>query len=102
MGMYADDVAIFLNPIKEELHVVSQILDVFGLASGLVINRGKCATYPIRCDDLDLSEVMESFHCPIKYFPCYYLGLPLHFRALTRVDVQPVIDKMATRSTSSF
>jgi hypothetical protein len=100
MSMYADDAAIFLNPIKEDLQVVSEILDIFGKASGLVINRGKCAAYPVRCDELDFSEVMEGFNCPIKAFPCCYLGLPLHYRALTRVDVPPVFDKLASRLAS--
>jgi hypothetical protein len=63
----------FINPIKEDLQVVSQILDTFGQASGLIINRGKCAAYPIRCDDLDFAEIMEDFNCPIKDFPCCYL-----------------------------
>jgi hypothetical protein len=72
--------------------VVSQILDIFGQASGLV--RGKRAAYPIRCDDLDVIELMEGFNCPIKSFPCCYLGLPLHYRALHRVKIRPIFDKM--------
>ena len=37
---------------------------------------------------------MEAFSCPIKSFPCKYLGLPLHIRAIGRVDIQPLIDKV--------
>lgn len=33
----------------------------------------------------------------IQAFPCTYLGLPLHIRALRRIDVQPLIDKVAAR-----
>ena len=40
---------------------------------------------------------MEPFRCPIKEFPCTYLGLPLHTRCLRRVDIQPLIDKVAAR-----
>lgn len=41
---------------------------------------------------------MEWFPCPVKDFPCSYLGLPLHTRQLRRrVDTQPLIDKMASR-----
>ena len=40
---------------------------------------------------------MEGFQCSIKEFPCSYLGLPLHTRQLRRVDIQPVIDKVANR-----
>lgn len=38
---------------------------------------------------------MEGFSCPIKAFPCNYLGLPLHFRSLHIVEVQLIIDKLA-------
>jgi len=40
---------------------------------------------------------MMGFQCPIKDFPCNYLGLPLHTRQLRRLDIQPVIDKVANR-----
>lgn len=30
-------------------------------------------------------------------FPCTYLGLPLHYRALRRVEIQPLVDKMGRR-----
>jgi hypothetical protein len=40
---------------------------------------------------------MEDFRCPIKSFPCTYLGLSLHTRQIRRVDVQPLIDKVAAR-----
>jgi hypothetical protein len=33
VSLYADDASIFLNPVKEEVHV-SQILDIFGNVLG--------------------------------------------------------------------
>ena len=75
-SLYADDAAIFLNPIKEEVCVVAYILENFGKASGLITNHAKCAAYPIRCDWFDLNDILEGFTCPIKSFPCNYLGLP--------------------------
>ncbi|CAO2206826.1 unnamed protein product [Urochloa humidicola] len=96
-SLYADDAAIFLNPVKEEINSVASILDIFGKASGLITNRSKCAVFPIRCDEVNVNEIMEGFSCPIKQFPCTYLGLPLHFRQLHRVEIQPIIDKMANR-----
>lgn len=33
----------------------------------------------------------------MQSFPCTYLGLPLHLRQLRRVDIQPLIDKVASR-----
>jgi mannosylglycoprotein endo-beta-mannosidase len=96
-SLYADDVAVFLKPIKEDVQVVAYILDVFGHASGLITNRAKCVVYPIQCDGIDVAGVMEDFQCPIQAFPCKYLGLPLHYKHLWRVDVQPLIDKIGNR-----
>lgn len=89
-SLYADDAAIFLNPIKEEVTVVAEILDIFGQVPGLVTNRSKCAAYPIRCADVDLNVIMEDFNCPVKSFPCTYLGLLLHHRKLNRVSKWPI------------
>lgn len=88
---------LFVNPVQEEMHMVAEILDLFGMVSGLVINRGKCAAYPIRCDEVDMAQVMDGFQCPVKEFPCIYLGVPLHYRQLHRVEIQPIIDKVAAR-----
>ena len=95
--MYADDAAIFLRPIKEEVAKVQEILTAFGQVSGLLTNTTKSAVYPICCENIDVDETMENFRCPVKSFPCTYLGLPLHTRQLRRVDVQPLIDKVAAR-----
>ena len=51
--MYADDAAIFLNPVMEEVRELASLLSTFGLASGLVVNINKSACFPIRCEDLD-------------------------------------------------
>ena len=41
VSMYADDAAIFLNPISDEVQVVHNILAAFGSASGLITNNAK-------------------------------------------------------------
>jgi hypothetical protein len=82
MSLYADDAAIFLNPVKEEVQVVADILDLFGSASGLVTNRNKSAVFPIHCEGLDLIDVMAGFQCHVQSFPCKYLGMPLHITQL--------------------
>jgi hypothetical protein len=96
-SMYADDPAVFVNPVKDEIRVVAEILSIFGNTSGLITNMDKCAVYPIRCDDLNIEEIMEDFQCPIQNFSCKYLGLPLHYRQLHRVKMQPLIDKISNR-----
>lgn len=97
ISLYADDAAIFVNPVKEEIQVVADILQLFGVVSGLVTNRNKCDVFPIRCDGISMEEVMEGFQCQVSEFRCTYLGLPLHFRQLHRVEIQPIIDKVANR-----
>jgi hypothetical protein len=97
MSMFADDVGLFLNPIQGQVKVVSELLSEFAEASGLNTNTAKSAVYPIQCDGLDVDQIMTDFTCPVRQFPCTYLGLPLHTRALRRVDFQPLIDKIGGR-----
>lgn len=35
VSLYADDTAVFVNPIKEDILTVAAVLDLFGKASGL-------------------------------------------------------------------
>ena len=97
VSLYADDAAVFANPIKEDINLIKEVFEVFGEASGLKINLAKSAVYPIRCDGIDLQEVLADFRCNVLSFPCKYLGLPLSVRCLRRVDVQPFIDKVASK-----
>lgn len=78
ISMYADDAAVFVNPAKEEVQTIAEILEIFGKVSGLVTNRGKCAVFPIRCENANVTEIMANFPCQVKDFPCTYKGLPLH------------------------
>jgi ethanolamine ammonia-lyase large subunit len=59
--MYADDAAIFINPIKDDLDSVTTILWEFGMVSSLHINLQKNSVHPIRCQDIDLDLVLASF-----------------------------------------
>lgn len=43
VSCYADDAAIFVRLIKEEVVVVAQTLHLFGQVSGLLTNRAKCS-----------------------------------------------------------
>jgi hypothetical protein len=35
VSLHADDAAVFLKPVREEVYVVAQVLELFGKASGL-------------------------------------------------------------------
>jgi hypothetical protein len=95
ISLYADDAGIFVNPREEDLSAISSILDYFGKASGLVTNMLKTEIFPVRCDDTDLVAILADFPAKIASFPGKYLGLPLHIRRLRKVDLQPLIDKIA-------
>jgi hypothetical protein len=45
VSMYADDVALFVKPLRHEVAVVKEILHGFGLTSGLIINSEKCVAF---------------------------------------------------------
>lgn len=77
--------------------MIKEVFQAFGNASGLKVNLSKSAIYPIRCEGIDLEEVLQNFPCQIKAFPCKYLGLPLSTRCLRRIEVQPLFDKIAAR-----
>jgi hypothetical protein len=96
-SMYADDAAIFINPLKEDIEAITSILQEFGRVSGLHINLQKSSVHPIRCQDIDLDHVLASFTGTRESFPCRYMGLQLHTRSLQKVHVQPLIERIGQR-----
>ena len=56
-SLYVDDAAIFINPSRDEIVAVKDILHTFGCASGLVTNLEKSFIHPIQCEDIDLVKV---------------------------------------------
>ena len=67
----------------------------FGKVTGLEINFQKSLVVPIRCQDIDLEEVIGDLPVVRSTFPIKYLGLPLSIWCLKRVDFQPLEDKAA-------
>jgi len=81
-SMYADDAAIFLRPIKEEVTALKHLLQLFGEVTGLRTNIHKSSVVPIRCENLDLDDILCDFLAQHTSFPIKYLGLPLAIRRL--------------------
>jgi hypothetical protein len=50
-----------MSPLAEELHAAGQLLSCFGDASGLQTNLSKSAIMPIRCEELNLDEVLPAY-----------------------------------------
>jgi hypothetical protein len=69
-SMYADDAAIFTNPIKDDLDSITMILQEFGNVSGLHINLQKSSVHPIQCQNIILDHVLASFAGTRESFPC--------------------------------
>jgi hypothetical protein len=96
-SLYADDAAIFIALVKRDIQYLSSILANFGEATGLVTNFQKSSVIPIRCNDIDLDEVLLGLPVIRASFPTKYLGLPLSVWELKRIDFQPPEDKMARK-----
>jgi len=64
---------------------------------GLYTNVHKSSIAPIRCEGIDLDDVLADFKAVRATFPMKYLGLPLSIRRLRKVDLQPLVDKAASR-----
>jgi hypothetical protein len=92
--LYADDVVMFLQPHRDELSLVKEILKIFGAASGLVTNIRKSSVTPIQCQDQDMEVVQTTLSCSMVEFPCKYLGLPLSVKKLSKNDFLALIDKI--------
>jgi hypothetical protein len=60
-SMYAYDAAVFINPSKDDTEAIKIILQAFGDSSGLHINLQKSSIHPIRCEEIDLRQVLSSF-----------------------------------------
>lgn len=97
ISLYADDAAIFANPNIDEMRTIARVLRVFGDASGLLVNLEKTEIFPIQCQANDLQECLIHFPAKLGSFPCTYLGLPLHFRKLRKIELQPLIDKVGAK-----
>jgi hypothetical protein len=72
-------------------------LEGFGEVTGLVTKVHKSIAVPIRYANLDLDDIMQSLPIQRANFPIKYLGLPLSHRRIKGIDVQPLVDKAASK-----
>jgi hypothetical protein len=97
LSLYADDAVIFLNPNRQEVSSLLNILTQFGEATGLRLNWTKCSVAPIRCSGINLDHILEPFAGQWVNFPITYLGLPLTLGRLKVVHLQGIVDKARKR-----
>ena len=60
-SLYADDTAIFVAPVHEDIMRLTAILHGFGEVTGLAANLEKTLVAPIGCADINLDAVLDSF-----------------------------------------
>ncbi|WVZ82071.1 LOW QUALITY PROTEIN: hypothetical protein U9M48_029378 [Paspalum notatum var. saurae] len=99
-SLYADDAIIFIKAKKGELESLAALLHLFGEATGLRTNLQKSSIVPIRCEGLNLDEILAGFPASRTSFPIRYLGIPLTMTRLKKVDFQYLIDKARNKLTS--
>jgi hypothetical protein len=75
-SFYADDAALFVNPLKEDISTIQHLLQLFGSASGLCTNIKKCVAYAVACDENEVPTILQEFGGSQGSLPCKYLGLP--------------------------
>jgi hypothetical protein len=92
-SLYADDAAVFVAPIKQDVQNLAVTLHSFGNVTGLCINFAKSSGLPIRCQNIDLNDVLDGIPATRATFPLQYLGLPLLIWCLRRRDFQHLEDK---------
>jgi hypothetical protein len=93
LSLYADDVMIFTNPVKEDVSCIMRMMKAFGDTTGLEINVCKSSVTTIRCSSLNMDEVLADFSGQRASFPIQYLGLPLTLRRTRLVHLQYIQDK---------
>ena len=94
ISMYADDAALFVAPLQDDIRTLANILNSFGEVTGLKTNFQKSTVIPIQCQGIDLGSVINGLAARRASFPIRYLGLSLSTTRLKNVDFQPVVDKM--------
>jgi hypothetical protein len=97
LSLYADDTVLSIRPAREEVDIVVELLQRFDDATGLRVNIMKSSIIPIRCSEINLDEVLQSFTRERASFPTHYLGLPITLGRARMVHLQSVLDRAATK-----
>ncbi|KAK1609205.1 hypothetical protein QYE76_032878 [Lolium multiflorum] len=93
-SLYADDVALFINPSQHDIEGLCEILAGFGRATGLITNIAKSSITPISCGNINVEGLATAIGIKVNPFPCNYLGMPLSIKKLTKADWQALLDKV--------
>jgi hypothetical protein len=97
LSLYADDTVVFINPVREDVDVLMEIMHKFGESTGLRINMHKRPVVPTRCFQIDLVDVLHNFAGVRATFPISYPGLPITVNRLRLSYLQYVLDRASNK-----
>src|SRR5438105_10454191 len=83
---YADDTILFMNYDLEKAKNLKLILSAFEQLSGLKINFHKSELFCFGDAQHAAAHYAELFGCEQGQFPIRYLGIPIHYRRLTKAE----------------
>lgn len=93
---FDDDIIVFTDGKASSLGGVMEVLEHFGLLSGLRINTEKSSLFIAGNTNADLINATTTLGFPIAQLPIRYLGPPLTTKSMTRLDYEPLIDRIRT------
>ncbi|KAG7536572.1 Reverse transcriptase domain [Arabidopsis suecica] len=97
---FADDILVFTDGTPQSLHGTLAVFTNFAHMSGLNINISKSYIFAAGRGKLCLEQAVVNSGLEVCELPIRYLGLPLTTKAMTRVDYEPLIDKIRNRLAS--
>ena len=97
---YVDDTILFMDHDLEKARNLKLILSAFEQLSGLKINFHKSELFCFGDAQDAAAQYAELFGCEHGQFPIRYLGIPIHYRRLTKVEWKHVEERLEKRLSS--
>jgi hypothetical protein len=91
---YANDTIIFLNMDDQSIIHTKFLLYCFENMSGLKINYQKSEVFVLGCSEEEAIRVAQMLNCNTGHLPLRYLGVLVHDRYMTAVDLNYVAAKV--------
>ncbi|KAG7571789.1 Endonuclease/exonuclease/phosphatase superfamily [Arabidopsis suecica] len=94
---FADDIMVFTDGSLQSLHGVLAVFDEFARMSGLNINVSKSSLFAAGRGKQHLENEAVNVGLAVCELPVRYLGLPLTTKAMTKLDYEPLLEKIQKR-----
>jgi hypothetical protein len=92
-SLYADDVALFITPVNEELLITKDILSIFGEVSGLQTNLHESSLTYISCEEVSSAMSNDILPCKSLFGYSQYTWIGWDWkklRSLTCLGFKPI------------